>query len=85
MFSDILRGDKVLVKEERQNKFSTRFNPVSFTVVKKQGDNLVVELKEGKPYSRNTSYCKKFQEPSGNIEETLRQKLILIYHLRRER
>ena len=34
-YSDILPGDKVLVQEERQNKFSTRFNPVPFTVVRK--------------------------------------------------
>ena len=69
MFSDILPGDKVLVKEERQNKFSTRLNPVPFTVVRKREDSLVVESQEGEPYSRNTSYCKKFQEPFGDIEE----------------
>ena len=68
-YSDILPGDKVLVQEERQNKFSTRFNPVPFTVVRKQGNSLVVESQEGVQYSRNTSHCKKFQEPFGDIEE----------------
>ena len=46
-YSDILLGDKVLVQEERQNKFSTRFNPVPFTIVRKQGNSLVVESQEG--------------------------------------
>ena len=36
-YSNILPGDKVLVQQERQNKVSTRFNPVPFTVVSKQG------------------------------------------------
>ena len=69
MFSDILPGDKVLAKEERQSKFSMRFNPVPFTAVRKQGNSLFVQLQEGEQYSRNTSYCKKFQEPLGDIEE----------------
>ena len=68
-YSDILPSDKVLVQEERQNKFSTRFNPVPFTVVRRQGKSLVVEPQEGVQYSRNTSHCKKFQEPFGDIEE----------------
>ena len=57
------------MQEERQNKFSTRFNPVPFTVVRKQGNSLVVESQKGVQYSRNISHCKKFQEPFGDIEE----------------
>ena len=57
------------MQEERQNKFSTWFNPVPFTVVRKQGNSLVVESQEGVQYSRNISHCKKFQEPFGDIEE----------------
>ena len=57
------------MKEEEKNKFSIRFNRVPFTVVTKQEDSLVVELQEGEPYSRNTSHCKKLQEPFGDIEE----------------
>ena len=68
-YSDTLPGDKVLVQEERQSKFSTRFNPVPFTVVRKQGNSLVVESQEGVQYSRNTPHCKKFQEPFGDIED----------------
>ena len=68
-YSDILLGDKILVQEERQYKFSMRFNPVPFLVVRKQGNSLVVESQEGVKYSRNTSHCKKFQEPFGDIEE----------------
>ena len=37
--------------------------------MRKQGNSLVVESPEGVLYSRNTSHCKKFQEPFGNIEE----------------
>ena len=61
-YSDIISGDKVLVQQERKNKFSTRFSPVPFTVVKKSGNSLVVRSKEGIQYSRNTSHCKKFVE-----------------------
>jgi hypothetical protein len=59
-YSDILPGDKVLVQQMRQNKLSSRFNPVPFTVVKKHGNSLVVHSKEGVQYSRNTSHCETF-------------------------
>ena len=59
----------VLVEQERKNKFSTSFNLTPFTIVRKKGSNLVVELKEGMQYSRNTSHYKKFQELIEDIDE----------------
>ena len=41
--NDIQKGDKVLLRQERDNKLSTPFKQVPFTVVQKNGNSVLVE------------------------------------------
>ena len=58
--SDITVGDKVLVRHQRKEKFSTPFNPMPYGVVSKTGNSVIVEAPGGTQYSRNTSHVKRF-------------------------
>jgi len=62
--SDIALGDTVLVKQDKQNKLTTSFNERPFTVVSKNGNSVVVQSPTGEQYSRNTTFVKKFHEPT---------------------
>jgi hypothetical protein len=45
--SDIKEGDSVLVKQRKQNKLSTVFNPKPMLVTKRQGNSVMIESKDG--------------------------------------
>ena len=45
--SDLSPGDKVLVKQEKQNKLSIPFAPQPYEVVTKSGNSVIVESPEG--------------------------------------
>lgn len=60
--SDIHSGDKVLVKQDRENKMSTGFNPSQFKVVERNGYSVVVESDQGVQHRRNVTHLKKFHE-----------------------
>ena len=57
--SDISPGDKVLVKQERQNKLSTPFAPEPHEVVTKTGNSVVIESPDGVQLNRNNTHVKK--------------------------
>ena len=42
------------------NTFSTTFNPTPCVVVRKSGNNLIVESPDGVQYSRNSSHVRKY-------------------------
>ena len=67
-YSDVLPGDRVLVKQEKKTKLSTPFNPNPYLVVSKDGNSLVVQSQDGAQYSRNTSHVKKLQQSETNEE-----------------
>ena len=56
--------DKVLVKQEKQNKLSTPFAPQPYEVVTKSGNSVIVESPEGVQLMRNTIHVKKYEESS---------------------
>jgi hypothetical protein len=63
-------GNQVFMKQERENKLSTTFNPKPLTVLDKQGNSLLLESDEGVTYKRNITHVKKFEKPyERNIEE----------------
>lgn len=67
--SEIHEGDSVLVKQQKKvDKLSPVFNPNPMSVVKKSGNSVVVESKEGVRYSRNVSHVKKFHA-SDKVDE----------------
>ena len=59
--SDIIVGDKVLVKLKRKRKSDLYYNPNPYTVVKRKGNMIVV--RRLKHYvTRNTSFFKKIPQ-----------------------
>ena len=62
VLSDIVPGDKVLVKQNRENKLSPSYRPEPMTVTNKQGSNVTVETNDGVQYDRNVTHVKKFVE-----------------------
>ena len=59
--NDIQKGDKVLLRQERDNKLSTPFKQVPFTVVQKNGNSVLVEA-DGVQYRRNITHVKRYLE-----------------------
>ena len=58
--SGIKVGDKVLLKQDKSDKFSTTFDPDPYTVISKNGSNVVLQSSGGAVYSRNSSHVKKY-------------------------
>lgn len=58
--SDVTVGDQVLLRQDKVDKFSTTFNNTPHTVIKKDGNNVVVKSPSGATYSRNTTFVKKY-------------------------
>ena len=54
---DIQKGAKVLLRQERDNKLSTPFKQVPFTVVQKNGNSVLVGA-DGVQYRRNVTHVK---------------------------
>ena len=67
--SDLSPGDKVLVKQERQNKLSTPFAPEPHEVVTKTGDSVVIESPDDVQLKRNDTHVKKYEERIVGQEE----------------
>ena len=56
--ANILVGDTVLLRQKKQNKWSTRFDPVPFQVVRRKGCMVTVS-RNGRFVTRNISLFKK--------------------------
>ena len=64
--SEILEGDKMILREEKENKLSTPLKQSPFTVVQENGNSVLVEV-EGVQYYRNVIHVKKYFEPDGDV------------------
>ena len=60
-YSDLVPGDRVLLKQERQNKLSTPFAPELYDVVSRNGSSIVIKSPEGVQYERNKAHLKKYE------------------------
>ena len=60
--SNIRVGDTVLICQRKQNKLSTKFDPLPFTVVRRKG-TMITASRNGKYISRNASHFKKINSP----------------------
>ena len=58
--STLRTGDQVFMKQERENKLSTTFNPKLLTVLDKQGNSLLLESDQNVTYKRNITHAKKY-------------------------
>ena len=67
--SDIASGDKVLLKQVRQNKLSTLYDPHLFTVLERKGPSLILQRGDGRMFMRNVSHVHKLHKDSRVREE----------------
>eukprot|EP00112_Aurelia_sp_Birch-Aquarium-sp1_P007113 Seg1776.5 transcript_id=Seg1776.5/GoldUCD/mRNA.D3Y31 product="hypothetical protein" protein_id=Seg1776.5/GoldUCD/D3Y31 len=68
--SEIVVGDTILVRQTKENKLSTRYNPKPYKVVTRRGSRITV-LRNGHFITRNISFFKKFAgkvDDEGNSE-----------------
>ena len=57
--SDLKKDDKVLVKNSKNSKLSTRYSPLPYTIIKRKGNRVTV-VRNGHYITRNVSFFKKF-------------------------
>ena len=74
--SNIKVGDTVLIRQRKENKWSTKFDPSPFRVVRRKG-TMVTALRNGKYVSRNTSLFKKITSMSVKCQ-MMRMKISLL-------
>ena len=67
--SDIASGDKVLLKQSRQSKLSTLYDPHPFTVLERRGPSLILQRGDGRMFMRNVSHVHKLHKNSRIREE----------------
>lgn len=67
--SEIAEGDKVLLKQARENKLSSMFETEPYKVLEKTGNAVILESAEGVTRMRNVAHMKKFIEPSTSDSE----------------
>ena len=62
-------GDKVLVRQEKKNKYSTPFNTELYWVTKVDGTKITAKNKNGHEITRNISFFKHFHgESQGDFD-----------------
>jgi hypothetical protein len=57
--SIIEQGDDVLLKQTRENKLDTNFEPMPYKVIQKEGNSILLENHEGVRKMRNIAHVKK--------------------------
>ena len=66
--SDIEEGDKVLLKQTRENKLSPNYEPEPYIVTRKDGNAAILQDTNGNNKMRNIAHMKKFVDP-GNVDK----------------
>ena len=56
-------GDIVLVRQEKQNKFTTKFNQTPYTVINRKGLEVTARSRNNHIVRRNVSHFKKIPRP----------------------
>ena len=70
-YSDLVPGDRVLQKQEKQNKLLTPFAPEPHDVVRTNGSSIIIKSPEGVELKRNTAHIKKYEEPPPMPSQTV--------------
>ena len=60
--STLTEGDKVLLKQQRVNKWTPQFENQPYEVVDKRGNSVLVESPDGVQYKRNTTHVKPYHK-----------------------
>ena len=65
--SSIQVGDQVLVKQQRENKLSSKFEPEPYEVIQRTGNEVMLKASHGGTYRRNVAHVKNFHS-NGNFK-----------------
>lgn len=61
-YTNVDVGDRVLIKQDKTDKFTKTFNATPHTVIRKARNKITVESPSGAQYSRNTTSVRKCVE-----------------------
>ena len=67
--SDIKIGDSVLVRQEKRNKLTPRFNPEPYTVTQRHNARVTARSKNGHTITRNASHFKPIPQHNSETDE----------------
>lgn len=77
--SNLMAGDKVLLKQPRANKWTTQFESQPYELIDKCSNSVMIRSPEGARYKRNTTHVKLYHErekPEG-LEKSAPQRWML--------
>ncbi|CAC5386829.1 unnamed protein product [Mytilus coruscus] len=72
--SELQPGDKVLVKQNKENKLSTTFHHKPLLLLEKNGNSVLIQSDQGVKYRRNVTHVKKFEQQNVSNENRFNQK-----------
>ncbi|PFX22152.1 hypothetical protein AWC38_SpisGene13325 [Stylophora pistillata] len=67
--SELEPGDLVLSKQMKENKLSTTYDPLPYTISKKHGNEVIISSPEGVNMSRNVADVKKYLREDTTADE----------------
>ena len=68
--NSLVAGDKVLLKQQRLNKWTTPFESRPYELIDKCGNSVLIESPEGTQYKRNTTHVKFYHERDNQLSES---------------
>ena len=71
--NSLVAGDKVLLKQQRLNKWTTPFESQPYELIDKCGNSVLVESPEGAQYKRNTTHVKLYHEREKQLSGSFRE------------
>ena len=71
--SSLVAGDKVLLKQQQLNKWTTPFESRAYELIDKHGNSVLIESPEGTQYKRNTTHVKLYHEREKQRSGSLRE------------
>ena len=71
--NSLVVGDKVLLKQQRLNKWTTPFESRPYELIDKCGNSVLVESPEGAQYKRNTTHVKLYHEREKQLSGSFRE------------
>ena len=71
--NSLVVGDKVLLKQQRLNKWTTPFESQPYELIDKCGNRVLVESPERTQYRRNTTHVKLYHEREKQLSGSFRE------------
>ena len=69
----LVAGEKVLLKQQRLNKWTTPFESRPYELIDKRGNSVLIESPEGTQYKRNTTHVKLYLKETNSSVDLCRK------------